>query len=298
MKKLFVLVWICIFSNVYAQNEAEDTLRVWKPSHVVVQMGSHAQPSNFASIRDFRVLAPGATVLQEDFPLPNLHRMGMNTNPFFAMHTYFHPFAQKKTESIRRVQLRAGIFYAANSWLRLYGYDRSEVRIDTLASSATSNVVYLDSIYERNLQIDYRSERIMLDLMAIVPVFSGTRIFPYWGIGLSAGATFNNRTQVSDYERIREVYTEKAIPFQSNDVYTYNFWGHSGNVETFRNKPAFVSAFYIPLGIDLKIGRKHPVLKRISLIAEVRVGIQSIFIPELYAIHKGFMQNAFGFRFN
>jgi hypothetical protein len=52
------------------------------------------------------------------------------------------------------------------------------------------------------------------------------------------------------------------------------------------------------LGIDLKIGRKHPVLKRISLIAEVRVGIQSIFIPELYAIHKGFMQNAFGFRFN
>lgn len=298
--KRIALLCVCFWSiSVYAQDVVLDSMQVWSPSHVVFQFGTFAQSNAFAGFDKFRYLAPNSVILEDNltrnYPYYG-YSMDMHTNPFIALHTYFQPNAKRESETFRHLQIRVGLLYSGGSWLRTGGFREVKTRLDTLISPNTGASVYHDSIYRREIFMNYRSERIMLDVMLIMPLFTGTRIYPYWGIGVSGGSTFNNLTIIQEKETITKEYTSSPYSGSSNPFFSYGPANGINREERVKNKSTLVTAFYVPMGIDLTVGKHHPILKRISIIAEIKAGIQSVFIPELYAIHKGFMQSSFGLR--
>jgi hypothetical protein len=299
MKRLALLCVFFLSVSLYAQEAQSDTMYVWKPSHIIFQFGAFAQSNAFAGFEKFRYLAPNSVILEDNiksnYPYYG-YSMDMHTNPFISLHTYFQPNAKSSSEAFKQLQVRVGLLYSGGSWLRTGGFREVKTRLDTLTSPNTGASVYHDSIYRREIFMNYRSERIMLDVMLVVPLFTGTRIFPYWGVGVTGGSTFNNFTIIQDKETIKKEYNSSPHSGSSNPFYSYGPSNGVDRQETVKNKSTLVTAFYVPMGLDLTIGKNHPILKRISLIAEIKAGIQSVFIPELYTIHKGFMQSSFGLR--
>ncbi|NNC83936.1 MAG: hypothetical protein HKN79_10190, partial [Flavobacteriales bacterium] len=163
--------------------------------------GSNGQEANTFTQSDLMALSPAIQddlLYQEDDYFSN----GFSNAPNFTFKAMIGlRFDQKGTEALRNnPTLRIGITYDHVTALDYYRGSSETYRIDTLTSSQNGNQIYVDSIARRSVSVEYISERFALDASLIFRTSQEKNLSFYAGLGLSAGLSFNNRTEYFVYQ--------------------------------------------------------------------------------------------------
>ncbi len=176
-------------------------------------------------------------------------------------------------------ELRVGFQYFNVQNLRTSFYATERKPCDTLISTQTGAMYFLDSVRTKNCSMAYSSEQLHLDISYIYRTNPSARFSGYIGIGTSLGVSLNAQTRVSYYE-----YASKE---SANNIayFTYNL-NNNAFIETFSNKTNYNLLAYIPLGIEMRIIKKKPIWNQIHLFYEARPALNISSIPS-YGVTKG-----------
>lgn len=252
--------------------------------------------NSFSSdLNDFKALAPNSTLLKEDYQEFNSYQgYGTNGNPMLSMMVGIK-FKNKNKEGYNPNRLlRLGINYTSGTWLE-GGYSKSEYSpYDTLTSSLTGDQYFIDSVSTRSTSMYYSNEQIRLDGSFICRTDPEARWSLYAGIGLNVGLSFNARTQVEYYE-----YQYQDSDFGGVGSVSYSNFDSQNNIrktETFRNQSGLNVAAFVPLGVNLRLGKTRDFWNKVNLFYELRPGIASTTIPELGSYVNSGVQMGMGIR--
>lgn len=234
------------------------------------------------SLSQARVLAPASDLLNRDYSDFNSHGYtAAGFGSFEAMLSF--RIRNKEKSGYGNSSLRLGLGYSTGSSFSSGFFDEERKPYDTLTSSQTGNQVFVDSITQRSLYVNYYSDYVKLDVAYILRTGGDSHWSLYGGFGVRGSLGFNGFTSVEYFE---------------NGYYSHG----SGEGETtsereeFREGNSFGGAFYIPLGVDVRFGKTNDFWKRIHLFAEARPGLDFHKIPNLDLETKAFIQGGVGVR--
>ncbi len=190
--------------------------------------------------------------------------------------------------------LRLGVGYSTGSSFSSSFFDDERSPYDTLTSSQTGNHIFVDSVTNRYLNVNYFSDYVRLDVAYIIRTGGNTHWSLYGGFGIRGSLGFNGYTSV-EYVEFKGTEMERQdfngyYPFGSDYEQT------TSERETFSEGSSFGGAMYIPLGIDVKLGKTNDFWKRIHLFAEGRPGLDFQKVPNLDVETKAFLQGGVGVR--
>lgn len=296
MRKLFfsfILLTVAVLAFGQVQNST--VVKRIKINEYSVQTGLFGGSPGISTLADFNILAPNSVLLNSNLISSPASYYPYNyqssPNAMFSAMLGFQFSDKQKTKYNKNIQLRVGITYFHNSVLSGGLYNTERVTFDTLTSSQTGSLTYIDSIITKGLNMNYSSEQLRLDGALIFRTNPDARFSLYSGIGLSAGFSFNAKTTIRysiNYQivnRVPDGYTEHKNSFNGDTEY-----------EVITNKNNFGFSAYIPLGINLKLGHKTEFWKKVNLFYEIRPSINITYIPELRTVTNSFVQFGGGFR--
>ena len=183
-------------------------------------------------------------------------------------------------------ELRLGVFYGGRSSVSGYFYRSDRTPYDTLVSSQTGAVYYVDSVFRSTTNVNYSAERFGLNASLIWR--SKGRWSVYGGIGIAGGWLMNARTQVYHY-------TSSNV---SGPVVGEPNGGYFSSVsEQYRNGNGWWLSVYAPIGLDFQITKRNPFWKRMHLYYEFRPQMLFQGTPELGTNTTFGGQSVFGARF-
>ena len=187
-------------------------------------------------------------------------------------------------------ELCLGILYAGRTELTGYFTRITRTPYDTLTSSQTGEVFYIDSVRRSTYAVEYSAERFGLN--ASLTWRTKGRWSIYGGVGLAGGLLMNARTDV--YHSLYDSVDGPAVgPWDGPD-------GRSvpgGASESFRNGTGWWVSVYAPIGLDFRIARKGELWGRLYLYTELRPQLVFQGLPELGTGTSFGMQNILGLRF-
>jgi hypothetical protein len=179
-----------------------------------------------------------------------------------------------KNKSNHLHQLRAGFsFNGQNHIGQVYNYKTqllSRTYIDTITSSATGNTfaVYRDSMYSESSSATHTNRYATLDFSYVFRLNPEKTLSLYGGLGLGLGLIYNATTTVSE---TRQNYVTQNYYFTQPPSGQMHYGTNQESYErVIRNKPGFGMDIFIPLGINLRLGKDADVWKHISLFTEIR----------------------------
>lgn len=191
--------------------------------------------------------------------------------------------------------LRVGIKSSRANTLSASYEKENQSRFDTLHSSNSGEVVYLDSVQFSYYRLDYTSRHFRLDLSMIFRTNPEKRWSLYGGLGLSAGIFYKAETQITKGDQYfvefeyKDIAAEPEQHFYDDDNYKTEFH---------RNKSSFGTELYAPIGVDFRIANKSGFFSKIHLHYEIQPVLNMINVPELEAIITGKMNHLIGLRVN
>lgn len=186
-------------------------------------------------------------------------------------------------------ELRLGFLYAGRNQLSGYFSRTTRTPYDTLTSSQTGEVYYIDSVHRSTYAVEYSAERFGLN--ASLTWRTNGRWSIYGGVGLAGGLLMNARTDV--YRSIFDS-VDGPSPGPGDGFYgRYN----SGASESFRNGSGWWVSLYAPIGLDFRIARKGELWGRLYLYTELRPQLVFQGMPELGTGTSFGIQNILGLRF-
>ncbi len=279
---LFILSFLCIKGT--AQGESV------KVSNIIVTYGTSNVNYDRMSVDDFLKLAPEGMDYVFDHEDMNEDYFGgrASSESFTALLGLRFKDENGQGYSTNPT-LRIGVSYHRYSDLQMQLYNSETYVIDTLVSNQTGEEFPVDSTYYKNVYADYSTQQVRLDASMIYRTKPEARLSLYGGIGFSAGISFGNETNVNRNETAN--WTNPEINAPSN----YESKGERG---VFSNEEGYIFSGYIPLGIDYRLAKEHPLWSNISVICEMRPSLELIDIPELKTYVDGDFQVQFGFRMN
>jgi hypothetical protein len=293
MKNIQIIVAIlslAISGSAFGQDNPE--IKRIRVSELSFQTGLTGNLTASESFNSLRILAPNSSILK-GAPLDNsdFKAFDFNSN-FFTTFLMGLSFRNKqKTEYKTRPTLRLGLSYIASNGVSAYSYQESREPFDTLSSAQGGSTIFVDSVISRTYRINYASEQIRFDASMIFRSNQKHRLTAIAGFGISAGASINASTRVS-YDK----HARTELSYQNGEkIYNYN-GNHSKISEQSTNKTNFGYALYIPLGLDLQLGKSHEFWKNVHLFYEYRAGINALSIPELRTYTTATMQHGIGVR--
>ncbi len=293
---LLLLLVICTISQINAQETKKDTIKCFKVSDIYIQGGVYTPKTVYASLDNFRALATNSEMLNKDFlDYKYTSKPNMVFNGTFSVLLGINIPNKEKTKYRNNPQIRMGFTYF--SGMGLYGnlYKRETKPFDTLTSSQTGEVTYIDSVLERNYNINYSAEHIRYDASIIFRSDPKYLLTVYTGLGITAGCTFNAETKI-EYSEFRGAEERTSNSYESNG-YNYSLNSNEKS-EIFTNKNSYSFSVYVPLGIDFRLAKRNKFWRQIQLCYEFRPCISIVNISELYTIQKVGAQNLFGIRYS
>ncbi|HPS71756.1 MAG TPA: hypothetical protein PLM70_05855 [Bacteroidales bacterium] len=294
-KSIFLFVFLTVSLISFGQQTNNNVIKGFRINEYSIQTGLFGGSSSSSSLSDFNILAPNSVLLNSNI-IPDLQSYSpysyhSGPNSSFSALLGFQFSDKQKTKYNKYMQLRVGITYTHNSIISGGMYNTERIRFDTLTSSQTGNTTYLDSVVTKSLDMNYSSEQLRLDGALIFRTNPDARWSLYSGIGITAGFSFNSKTTI--------VYgTNYRIENQdSDDNMTYmNCFDGDSKIELFTNKNNFGFSAYIPLGINLKLGKNTEFWKKVNLFYEIRPSIGVTSIPELRTVVNTSVQQGIGFK--
>jgi hypothetical protein len=290
---LFVLLTVSLVS--FGQQATNNVIKGFRINEYSVQIGMFGGSSASSSLSDFNILAPNSVLLNSniipntDSYAPYFYRSFPNSSFSAMLGLQFSD--KQRTKYNKYFQLRVGITYSNSSTLSGSLYSSETKPYDTLTSSQTGQLTYIDSVLNRNIGMTYSSEQLRLDGSLIFRTNPEARWSLYSGIGLTAGFSFNANTTVLYYTNYN---IESRNPDGSR---TYiDFYDGETKKETFSNKNNFAFSAYIPLGINLRLGKKTEFWKKVNLFYEIRPSVNVTYIPELKTVTNTYFQQGIGFK--
>ncbi len=295
MKKLCIsLFFVSVFLISFGQQTNSVVKRI-KLFNYSVQAGIYGGSSTISTLADFNILAPNSVLLNSNL-FPNSvtfspYTYQQNPNSLFSASLGFQFSDKQKTKYNKNIELRVGITYTHNSTLSGGFYNTESKTYDTLTSSQTGVYSYLDSVVTKSLDMNYSSEQLRIDGSLLFRTNPDARWSLYSGIGFTAGLSFNAKTTIS-YQTQYQI--EQRYP--NDNSHHLNRSGEISEFEVFTNKNNFAFSAYIPLGINLRLGKNTEFWKKVNLFYEIRPNINITYIPELRTVTNAFLQFGCGFR--
>lgn len=252
-----------------------------KVSEFSVSTGSFMQESPITQFSDWQRMAPGSTLLPA--LTKDLSSFNQSTNEYNSGNVWSANLGLQFTDRAgmrynRNPLLRLGIQYQGATVLSQSFDKQTTFAHDTLVSSQTGELTYVDSIQVEHYDINYRQKRLMLDASVIFRTKSESRWGLYAGVGMSLGASFRNQVEL-DYHTFKGA--NGILPMR--DFMFNNMFGNNNDNrhEHFANQASFAGALYIPLGATFRLSNKHDFWRKISLTLETRPGLYWSGVPEL-----------------
>ncbi len=295
----WITIIICTLTShcAFAQEEEPVPLKRVSIHDFFVHSGMSFGRNTNTKLSDFQALAPESALLNTDFTAYNASSgfYGITGSSVFSVMVGLQ-FTDKQQSTYKsNPLLRLGVSYLGGTTLSGNYYKEDRITYDTLTSSQSAQVVYLDSVNTTTYGMNYATEQIRFDASLIFRTIPEARWSLYSGIGCSGGLSFNSYTEIytGSYSR-----TETRGP--ENGTSTYYYYAESDNFdsETFRNENNFAAAAYIPMGVDFRIGKNKEFWKQTHLFYELRPGLNITSIPELRTIMNASLQQGFGLRIN
>jgi hypothetical protein len=285
MKNQLLFIAFFIFSNLNAQI---------KITQIHINSGSFMDIDQSKNkLSDFSLLAPGSDILSNDFSAYQTNGYYfsgglMRDNPFLSNSSNFQSIQLGLSfAKCPKGTLRIGISNVHSELLNTAGFKYESYVVDTLISSQTGQMYYVDSSISNYYNGNYSNDQLRLDAAYIFEINAGKRWAFHAGLGLSIGMSYRSTTTL-----LTEEYIQPYSGFESN--------ANSENIESesYGNFMVMGGSAYIPLGINFKLGNKREFWKPFVIYNEFRPTIQLNSIPNNTVKFNVGFGSTLGLRYN
>ena len=285
MKNQLLFIAFLTFSNLNAQI---------KITQIHINSGSFMDIDNSKNqLSDFSLLAPGSDILSKDFSAYQTNGYYfsgglMRDNPFLSNSSNFQSIQLGLSfAKCPKGTLRIGISNVHSELLNTSGFKYEGYVVDTLISSQTGQMYYVDSTISNYYNGNYSNDQLRLDAAYIFEVNAGKRLAFHAGLGLSIGMSYRSTTTLRTEE-----YIQPYSGYESN--------ANSENIESesYGNFMVMGGSAYIPLGINFKLGNKREFWKPFVIYNEFRPTIQLNSIPNNTVKFNVGFGSTLGLRYN
>lgn len=255
-------------------------------SEFSIQSGFSASSGNQLPFgaSEFNLLAPNSSILNQDLSgfdqYQNFvfNRGGDNRNSGIYVGLKLNNF--NKNNFLRAPIIRLGL---NQETFRITGtsfYNEIRTPYDTLISTQTGNATYVDSVSSTYIGMEYFSNKLALDAAIIFQTTDTYRFSFHAGLGFNAGLSYNNRTEINQNNSTSTISYDNST---GGSNYYSSYYSGSGDYkrESINNKSGFFYSAYVPLGIDLRLGKNREFWKHVNLFLESRPSINFQSIPEV-----------------
>ena len=285
MKNQLLFIAFLTFSNLNAQI---------KITQIHINSGSFMDIDNSKNqLSDFSLLAPGSDILSKDFSAyqTNAYYFSgglMRDNSFLSNSSNFQSIQMGLSfAKCPKGTLRIGISNVHSELLNTSGFNYEGYVVDTLISSQTGQMYYVDSTISNYYNGNYSNDQLRLDAAYIFEVNAGKRWAFHAGLGLSIGMSYRSTTTLR-----AEEYIQPYSGFEGTSN-TQNI-----ESESYGNFMVMGGSAYIPLGINFKLGNKREFWKPFVIYNEFRPTIQLNSIPNNTVKFNVGFGSTLGLRYN
>ncbi len=237
-----------------------------------------------ANLVDFQKLAPNSSLLKNDFSSLNL-----NSNRVRLSQNYSTFQVGLNLRKFEHTKLRIGI--SQGSAVNLYSnYSRIEEMVyDTLTSSQTGAQYFLIASNYEGYSMMHTSDNLFLESSVIFTAFKDRRWSMFAGIGFFSGFSYHSETKIN-YFKYEYSASEYGFSYSSSNM-------NESQEEVFKNKSNFSSTFFIPLGVDFRIGKKREFWSKQHIYFEFKPSINVTSIPKIGSNGRALLYSCFGYKF-
>ena len=285
MKNQLLFIAFLTFSNLNAQI---------KITQIHINSGSFMDIDNSKNqLSDFSLLAPGSDILSKDFSAYQTNGYYfsgglMRDNSFLSNSSNFQSIQLGLSfAKCPKGTLRIGISNVHSELLNTSGFNYEGYVVDTLISSQTGQMYYVDSTISNYYNGNYSNDQLRLDAAYIFEANAGKRWAFHAGLGLSIGMSYRSTTTLLTEEYIQ--------PYSG-----YEGTSNTQNIESesYGNFMVMGGSAYIPLGINFKLGNKREFWKPFVIYNEFRPTIQLNSIPNNTVKFNVGFGSTLGLRYN
>ena len=289
MKQQWIIAGLCLFiaqASTFAQTEKKGLLKRAKITEFNAQSGSTMGLTVMGEQADFLQLAPNSLLAQTDLTdytkTGGFGPMMQAGGPISGIHGLYVglQFREEPLNGfLRQPVLRLGFTFMNTNNISA-SYSRSTITpYDTLTSSQTGAQTLVDSVFNQNINMNYQTQQLRLDGALIFQTTDKYRFSFHTGIGVSLGTAISSRTTINYLE---DRYISSSDDEDNDgDFYSYNEDAYESVSETVKNKNGFAFTGYIPVGFNMRLGKKREFWKHLNIYAEMRPGLYITAIPEL-----------------
>ena len=257
VNRLLLIVLLLSAQWTYAQENTPAKSR-FRLTNIFVSAGNYPGLSENLSLDDFRLLAPGSALLQNDFSYFEQSPASFYDNSYLIRAGLAVSFADVRGKEKRLGhELRLGAVYGGGTLYSGYYWSENRFPVDTFVSLKNGALYVLDSISMRSYLMQYDRKYLGLDASLIFYSPSFRAFSVYAGLGLNANYDYRNSVYIH--------YTRWSTLEQSGSAENriWQAWGIRDGDEAIEYLPAagaLSASLFIPLGLDWKFwkSRKGP----------------------------------------
>lgn len=283
------IISIIVFFSICMHSQAgtNDSSKRIYVSEGFISGGAYGQTNPEGTLKNFRGLAPGSTLLLQNYAGYHEYSSGSNGqgNPMIILGIGLR--SKCKTNS---ATYRFAVGYGLLTDMEGQYYTTNKFRIDTLTSSRTGQNVYIDSTVDERYTFAHYSRILKLDVSVIWRTSAKQKTKLFAGIGCFAGTSLYSETRI-EYSKINRVN------YPSNNYYFGPGLTNQKISETYHQKSQTMAAIYCPFGIDYQLSKKSDFFKNLNLFLELRTQLYYKKIPELGKTIQGGLQVNIGLRY-
>jgi hypothetical protein len=293
--KILSTAALLTIARIVVAQEQTQHLQQLKITDLYVHNGFFVNSTTNGSLQDFKTLAPQSVLLKNDLSAySQSNGYSFDGRSMLSASLGIQLRDKNKTGYRKSPLLRLGVGYYSVSGIATNFYTTKTITYDTLKSTKSSEVTYLDSVKRKNYNMDYSANQLRLDASLIFRTNADARWSAFAGIGINAGASLNSSTRISYYET-----EDKEARNTAGEHYTTNYYSSTvvnSKSEIANNKTNFTCAAYVPVGVDFRIGKKRAFWKHTHLFYELRPSVAITAIPELRTFADAGVQQGIGLR--
>lgn len=245
-------------------------------SGVSIHSGVLSHQGSVGTIQNFKALAPESDILKEDFSSYDKDALFEEdeSGSMVGIHVHFKLVKEQKEDQKVFSSLRVGISFSDARKLSM-GYSKSEkFRIDTLYSSTTNRVYYVDSTASSGAYMDYGQSEVFLNAAYLMSTNPSKRWSFFGGGGIMLGFSIDSYTFISKYNSSYNSNSNASVddPWRNYESRTKD--------EYYQNDPSLSFIASLPLGVDFRIGNSKPFWTNSHLVFDYQPSIYFYNIPE------------------
>ena len=259
LKSALVLVMAVSVFSVSAQNSGIKLSGVQLHAYVGMQQEGHY------SLSDYQSMAGNSDLLLNNFYGYTRSNAGVAADLGFGVQGSFRLMKEGEVRANRR--LRLGLAGGMSEVADGSYFKNWHTTGDSIYNSSGVVIGYVDSLHNSSYNAHYTGNFLRFDGSMIWSTDELRRVSAYMGAGISAGVVFNAQTTVNHWEDISVRYKYDNASTSMGSV------NKAREMELFKSAGGFYSSIYIPIGLNLRLGKVNPFWSHAHFCSEWRPSI-------------------------